>query len=167
MDLTKKIENREKNLIIHYESVRKDLDIVLTSTIPTQKNLMKTILWINATIIGFIATQYNNLPYSIAFIVSISYSAFAILIIIYSLKKGRRKAFGQSNVRDLEKIKQDKFEHIRGINHIMRTTEEAFYRNLSITEERAKYLSGATTATLISLIIIFLYAVVVINIKLR
>lgn len=38
------IENREKNLKLHYEAMRKDLDIVLTSMIPTQKNLMKTIM---------------------------------------------------------------------------------------------------------------------------
>ena len=45
-------ENYEHNLKLYNESIRKDLDITLTSTIPIQKNLMKTILWLNSSIIG-------------------------------------------------------------------------------------------------------------------
>lgn len=166
MKLEQKIENREKNLLLHYESVRKDLDIILTSTIPNQKNLMKTILWLNASILGAILTQYKTLPCAICLLPSIAFSFFSLLLILYSLKTGQVKSFGQANIDEIENF-SDEFERISGISFMMFATREAFEHNLNIIERRAKKISKATTFTLVSLIIIMLYGIIAINIKLH
>jgi hypothetical protein len=167
MKIDDKVRNREKNLTIHYDSVRKDLDIVLTSTIPTQKNLMKTILWVNASILAMELTQFSQLPYHEWLSVSMCFSFFAIYIIIYSLKKGQIKYFGEANIEDVESLKDDQFEHIRGLSLMMFTAKDALEKNLNIVQTRAKKLSYATTFTLLSLGVIAIYAVVVANIFMR
>lgn len=47
-----KVKNYESNLKLSYDSIRKDYDIILTSIIQTQKNLIKTYLWLNTFILG-------------------------------------------------------------------------------------------------------------------
>ena len=101
------IENYEHNLKIVYDSMRKDLDIILTSTIPTQKSLMKTLLWLNLTIIGFVMNQYNKVIYEILLSPSFAFSLFAIISILYSLKKGRIKFLGSPKIKIIENIKPD------------------------------------------------------------
>ena len=167
MELDKKIENREKNLTLHYESVRKDLDIVLTSTIPTQKNLMKTILWINASIIGAVVVQEAPLLYFKWLLIPFFFSFFAILLIVYSLKKGQTKSFGEADINKIEQLASDKFEHIHGLSIMMYTAKDALEQNLIIVAKRAKNLSGAITFTLVSLLALLLYIVLILNIKLR
>ena len=46
------VKNYESNLKLSYDSIRKDYDIILTSVIPTQKNLIKTYLWLDTFILG-------------------------------------------------------------------------------------------------------------------
>jgi len=78
-------------------------------------------------------------------------SFIAILLIVYSLKKGQQKAFGEASIDDIEKIKSDKFEHIYGLSIMMYTAKDALEHNLSIVEKRAKNLSSATNFTLLSI----------------
>ena len=68
-------ESYEYNLKLYNESIRKDLDITLSS-IPAQKNLMKTILWLNSSIIGLCLTAlskdigliYISMPFIFSFL---------------------------------------------------------------------------------------------------
>ena len=161
------MENREKNLTLYYEAVRKDLDIVLTSTIPTQKNLMKTIMWVNTSILGFIFTQLKSLPYVEWLIVSIGFSSFAIFLIVYSLKEGQIKYFGHSDLEQLESLESNRTEHIRGIAIMIDTVEQAYNNNIHIVQQRAKKLSGATTFTLFSFLNLSIYAGILANITLH
>ncbi|MDQ7084419.1 MAG: hypothetical protein Q9M36_05605 [Sulfurovum sp.] len=57
-----KKENNEHNLKLHYEALRKELDIVLTSSIPQQLANMKTLLWVNFIMIGLILQTIKKFP---------------------------------------------------------------------------------------------------------
>ena len=147
-------EAYEHNLKLYNESIRKDLDITLTSTIPTQKNLMKTILWLNSSIIGLsIATLskdifigYIIIPFILSFI--------AILIILLSLKGGRDKTFGSPDLFTIENIKDDKDEKVNGLIEMNNSFKLAFDSNSKLINKRGSKISKSITATISSIITI-------------
>jgi hypothetical protein len=53
-EIMEQYKDYEENLKDYLDIVKDDLKILLTSTIPTQKNLMKTLLWVNMSILGFL-----------------------------------------------------------------------------------------------------------------
>lgn len=143
-----KNEKYEHNLKLYNESIRKDLDITLTSIIPTQKNLMKTILWLNSSIIGLsIATLSKDI--SIGYIiVPFSLSFLAILIILFALKDGRIKAFGTPNIKDIEKIKEDDDEKVMGLIQMNNSYRLAFNNNEKLIKKRANKIACAINTTI-------------------
>lgn len=161
------IENREKNLKLHYEAMRKDLDIVLTSMIPTQKNLMKTIMWINAIVLGLILNNFLEFKYAFCMIPSFIFSAIAFILIIYSLKKGRSKTLGHIDISEIESISQNRFETIIGLHKLIVATEKAIKNNSLIIENRGKKISDSVNFTLASIGLIFVYAIFLFNLILR
>lgn len=56
------VESYEHNLKLHYEAKRKELDILLSNSIPNQLANMKTILWINFLLIGLMLQFIKNFP---------------------------------------------------------------------------------------------------------
>lgn len=161
------IENREKNLKLHYEAMRKDLDIMLTSMIPTQKNLMKTIMWINAIILGLILNNFLEFKYAFFMIPSFTFSAIAFILIIYSLKKGRSKTLGHIDTREIEEITENRFETIVGLNKLIVATESAIKNNSEIIESRGKKIADSINFTLMSIGLILIYSIFLFNLTLR
>lgn len=161
------IENREKNLKLHYEAMRKDLDIMLTSMIPTQKNLMKTIMWINAIILGLILNNFLEFKYAFCMIPSFVFSSIAFILIIYSLKKGRSKTLGHIDISEIESISQNRFEAIIGLQRLISAIEKAIKSNSIIIEDRGKKISDSVNFTLASIGLIFVYAIFLFNLILR
>lgn len=162
-------DNYEKNLKLNYEAVRKDLDILLSHTIPMQKNLIKTYLWVNFLLLGYIMHQISQ--------VHISTILFGLLILIWvlslisiycslrALTFGQEKFFGHIDISIMGKIKEDQYEHINGLNKMLEATKSAFDQNARIISKRAQYISYSLRYTLSSLGIIFLYGVIYLNIK--
>jgi len=161
------IENREKNLKLHYEAMRKDLDILLTSMIPTQKNLMKTIMWINAIVLGLILNNFLKFKYAFFMIPSFAFSAMAFGLILYSLKKGRSKTLGHINTLEMENINQNRFEAIVGLQKLIVAIEKAIKSNSVIIEKRGKKISDSVNFTLASIGLILVYAIFLFNLILR
>lgn len=161
------IENREKNLKLHYEAMRKDLDITLSTMIPTQKNLMKTIMWVNAIILGLILNNFQKLQYVYFMIPSFAFSAFAFGLILYALKKGRSKSLGHIDTKEIESITQNRFEAIIGLQKLIVATEKALNQNSEIITNRGKKIADAITFTLLSVSIIFIYTILLFNLILR
>lgn len=161
------IENREKNLKLHYEAMRKDLDITLSTMIPTQKNLMKTIMWVNAIILGLILNNFQKLQYAYFMIPSFAFSAFAFGLILYSLKKGRSKSLGHIDTKEIESIAQNRFETIIGLQKLIVATEKALNQNSEIITNRGKKIADSITFTLLSVSIIFIYTILLFNLILR
>lgn len=161
------IENREKNLKLHYETLRKDLDITLSTMIPTQKNLMKTIMWVNAIILGLIVNNFQKLEYAFFMIPSFTFSGIAFGLILYSLKKGRSKTLGHIDTKEIENIDQNRFESIIGLQRIIVSTEKAINDNSEIIKSRGKKIADAINFTMLSVSLIFLYAIFLFNLILR
>ncbi len=156
------IEHYEENLRVYYESIRKDLDIVLTSVIPTQKNLIKTILWINASILGIVFTLLKTdllIFLSMPFI----FSFLGIFITLLALKDGRAKAFGNPPMSAIEDIKDNKYEKTNGLIVMIRTAKYAFEFNEQLIQKRADKIAKATNFTVMSVACIFFIMLVYAN----
>ena len=156
-----KFKNYEYNLKLYNESIRKDLDIVLTSMVPIQKNLMKTLLWLNSSIIALIITIVlkNKDIYIIYIVIPFILSFLSILIILFSLKIGREKQLGTPPISVIEDIYQDKLEHINGLIKMSESFNNALNTNLNIIKLRGDKLSLSTNLTIcsfISIVILFI-----------
>jgi hypothetical protein len=159
-------EAYEYNLKLYNESVRKDLDITLSSTIPTQKNLMKTVLWLNSSVIGLclaaisknIGIIYISMPFAFSFI--------GIMTILYSLKDGRTKTLGTPPIKSIEKINSNKYEKINGLITMNESFKKALDINIELIEKRAKKIAFATNMTILSISTIFIVGVLYVNIHL-
>jgi uncharacterized membrane-anchored protein len=156
----------EENLKMYLDSIRKDLDIILTSTIPTQKNLMKTILWLNTSILALCIAGLNSgisvLFYSIPFALSIS----AILLILASLRDGRTKYFGGMTLEYVTSLYANDNQKMQGLYDLSKSIENAFEKNTQIVEKRSKKLSTSTNLTMISIICISLGIIIYVNLNL-
>lgn len=161
---TKEYEAFEANLKLNYEAVRKDLDIVLTSMIPMQKNLVKTYLWLNTTILGVIAAIYHT--YGLLYgtlLLPFSASAYAVFISIFALVHGQDKYFGHIDINAMSKLPSDEMEKVRGLVKMTSAVKEAFEFNKTIVIKRSKYLRNALHMTIASFALLFIFSIVFIN----
>jgi len=159
-------ENYEKNLKDYFEVLKDDFKILLTSTIPTQKNLMKTLLWINMTILGFlIALIAKESSTTIFLMLSIPFvfSFFAILLILKSLTDGRIKSFASPKFEDITKHLNQDFERQKGIITLISSLKKAFEANAQIVKKRADKIHTAINLTITSSIILFFIIILIAN----
>jgi hypothetical protein len=165
------IDSYEHNLKLYNESIRKDLDVILSSTIPTQKNLMKTLLWINSIIIGLLTTIITSNIKNKIILISLSmpylFSFSAIIILLLSLKDGRVKAFATPTIESIENIKWDKWIKSNALSKMNKATKEAFDTNSKIITLRGKKIAQATNFTITSIISIFIISIIYANINLK
>jgi protein-S-isoprenylcysteine O-methyltransferase Ste14 len=156
------IKSREDNLKLYYDIAKQDFNIMLTSTIPTQKSLMKTILWVNVTILGASATVFNYT--SFAFLLpSISFSTIAILLILVSLKYGRNKKFAHPAQKEMVDLPRDEFTRVMGLNRINKYLDNAIKHNSTIIVQRGQKLSYATNFSIASVVCLIVSFVFFIN----
>lgn len=163
--IKEEIESIEHNYKLYNENIRKDLDILLTSTIPIQKQLMKTILWINATILGLtiaaiekkLAIYWISVPFFFSFI--------AIIKVLLSLKDGRIKYFGAPSIEYIENIPNNQWTKSKGIVNTNKSLKFAFDKNSDIVKNRAEKISFSINCTIFSIISIFLIGIIYVNFK--
>lgn len=158
-------ESYEYNLKLYNESIRKDLDITLSS-IPAQKNLMKTILWLNSSIIGLCLTALSKDIGLIYISMPFIFSFLGIITILYSLKDGRTKTLGSPSIEFIQNIKPDEYEKINGLITMNESFEKALNNNIELIEKRAQKIAFSTNMTIISMISIFIISVLYVNINL-
>lgn len=156
----------EHNLKLYFDSKRKDLDILLSTTIPTQKSLMKTILWLNSSILAFILTLLSRKVGIIFLALPFTFSFVAILLILFSLKDGRDKAFGTPLLSEIDKIPQDENERIQALYDINTCLDKAFKINIDAVKKRAAKIAKATNFTIYSTISICIMVIVYVNVYL-
>ena len=165
------IQDYEYNLKLYNESIRKDLDIILSFIIPTQKNLMKTLLWINSVVLGLLTSLIaSNLESKIILMsISIPYfcSFMAIIILLLSLKDGRVKAFGTPNINNFENIQPSIWAKSQGLTNINNSIKQAFEINSNIVAKRGKKIAQAINFTITSVIFIFLISIAYSNFILK
>lgn len=141
------VKNYENNLKINYEAVRKDYDIAMTSIIPTQKNLIRTYMWLDLLLLGFcftIAKDSANLYLSglvsltsIACIISIS-------IFLMALYYHSKKSIVNIEVQEIAEIEDNEYSHAQGLINLIYKTQIAYDKNATIIEYRAKRIRWAT-----------------------
>lgn len=152
-------ESYEYNLKLYNESIRKDLDISLTSTIPIQKNLMKTILWINTSIIGLVVLSFKEHFSDIFMAIPFVLSLFSILIILVSLKDGRVKYFGSPKIEELNNLQEDEYMKYRGLLNLSQSYKIAFDNNIRIVKDRGGKIAIAINFTILSIISIAILSI--------
>ena len=158
-------ESYEYNLKLYNESIRKDLDITLSS-IPAQKNLMKTILWLNSSIIGLCLTALSKDIGLIYISMPFIFSFLGIITILYSLKDGRTKTLGSPSIESIQNITPNEYEKINGLITMNESFEKALNNNIELIEKRAQKIAFSTNMTIISMISIFIISVLYVNINL-
>ena len=158
-------ESYEYNLKLYNESIRKDLDITLSS-IPAQKNLMKTILWLNSSIIGLCLTALSKDIGLIYISMPFIFSFLGIITILYSLKDGWTKTLGSPSIEFIQNIKPDEYEKVNGLITMNESFEKALNNNIELIEKRAQKIAFSTNMTIISMISIFIISVLYVNINL-
>lgn len=155
------INRLENNYKLFYEASRKDLDILLSSSIIGQKNLMKTIMWINFTLVGLVSIWLNKTLRVELFYLAIPIillSSLSIISILLSLTKGRDKVFGQPHIDNITNIENDEYSHLNAIYTMISSTEIAFNTNTkNIISPRASSLSFATKTTILSSIFVLVF----------
>lgn len=158
------LENYEHNLKLYNESMRKDLDITLTSIIPTQKNLMKTILWINFSIVGLSITAMSHKIGVIYIAMPFMFSFCAIITILFSLKDGRIKTLGTPSIKSIEKLINTKYEKIDGFITMNESFEKALNQSVELISKRAEKIAFSTNVTILSICSVFLISIIYVNI---
>lgn len=154
----------EHNLKLYFDSKRKDLDILLSTTIPTQKNLMKTILWLNSSILAITITLLIKKEIPVIFLsLPFIFSSIAIFHILLSLKDGREKTFGTLPLSEIDKIPQDENEKVQGLYDMNTSLDIAFEANSLVVKKRGAKIGKAINFTMLSAISIFFMIIIYVN----
>lgn len=156
----------EDNLRLYFESKRKDLDILLTSTIPTQKSLMKTILWLNTTILALVIASLSKSIGIIFLSIPFVFSFLAIFNILKSLKDGREKTFGTFSLSHVNDLYSNDNAKIQGLYDMNNSLDIAFKNNADLVKKRAERIATATNYSIVSITTIFIMVILYVNINL-
>lgn len=154
----KKLESYEDNLKIHYEACRKDLDIQLTSSMPQQMNIIKTILWINLLLFGLSIQilkdvkfnfAYDNIVYLIFYIATF----ISIILMIAALLKRNPKWYGAyENIGYSYELYDEKYAKSDMLGTLLKNARTAFEENRKVMKEIADVLHYALWGTYIAIL---------------
>jgi len=138
--------NFENHLKLTYDSLRKDFDIVLSNIMPMQKNLIKTYLWLNFSVIGacFILLKEYSKDYPIFIIGYVLVGYFCIRSIdrlLRSLFYNEPKSFINYDLEKTNQVRQYKYTYIQSIINLSKSTKQALDDNKAIVEFRAKLIN--------------------------
>jgi len=159
------IENYEHNLKIHYEAKRKELDILLTSSIPIQLSNMKTILWINFLMIGLMFQFLKKFPLPDIVIGFFILSLCAIISILFAMLTNRTKSYGvYDDVKTMSTYEDDNWTKSRAIFDMLNMLQIAIEDNRLVIINRAKLMHVATWFTLASIVfLVIIFSTLQIN----
>ncbi len=146
----------EDNLKLHYEAVRKELDILIGSTMPHQFNVIKTLLWLNIVFIGIsikIMEDGASLWFTVPFFIVSAGSIFSSLI---GMRSGRYVHYGvPGKVSFMSKTPDGRWAKSNGLVSMLYEAQRAVrYNGINIIR-RSKLIrqsSGLTLLTLASLL---------------
>lgn len=143
------IESFEHNLKIHYDAMQNELNTIIRNTIPSQLNVIKTIMWINVIFLGISLNLKNvNLTfYVLLFLILVSlFISFYIMII------GRAILYGNSQrIALMKDIKDNKWAKTTGFYWMMHNTQRAIRYNAKIIIVRSRFIKYNLILTSLSL----------------
>jgi len=151
------VDNYEHNLKMLYEAKRKELEILLTYSIPTQLSNMKTLLWINFLLIGLMLQFIKRLPLPDIVIGFFILSIFAILFIISAMLTSRTKAYGiPDDIAIMSLYEDHEWTKSQAIFDMTYALQESILENRQAITDRANKMYISTWLTLCSLFFIII-----------
>lgn len=159
-DKSLEVENYEHNLNIHFEMKRKELDTLLTSSMPGQLANIKTILWFNVVLLALFFKVCED---QILDTLSKGYliiTGVALIIAIFAMLVGREKDYGAPEEMDMANRYEDNdWTKSQFLIDMLNTTQSSIEFNRIMVTKRAKLMNLATIFTFCStvyfLILIF------------
>ncbi len=151
------IKNYEHNLKMHYEAKRKELDILLTSSMPQQLSNMKTLLWMNFLMIGLMLQLIKKFPLPDTMIGFFILSLCAILSIMMAILTNRTKYYGvPSDILHMSTYEDNKSTISQAILDMLNAANIAVTNNQNIIIKRAELMHLSTIFTVISMFFIII-----------
>ncbi len=159
---SKAIQDYEENLKLHYESKRKELDLLLSSSLPHQISNIKMILWINFLFLGLSTTVLKSLQFYCAYLIPYLISLFAIISMLTALTKRRSKMYGSIDKLDyvLTDIKDGRYAKSKMLSGLLHNTYEAVEYNRDTLQRISKYLRFSALATFVAIVLFFAFVVI-------
>lgn len=149
------VKNYEHNLTMHYEAKRKELDILLTSSIPQQLSNMKTILWMNYLMIGLMLQLINKFPLSKLIIGFFLFSLAAVISVIFAMLTNRSKSYGvPKDIRHMSNYEDHEWTISQATFDMLDALQDSVQENAKVITNRAKLMHIATWFTLCSILFI-------------
>lgn len=150
----KYIQDYEENLKLHYESKRKELDILLSSSLPHQISNIKMVLWINFLFLGIGAALFKLVQFHGLYLVSYLFSFFAIILMIVALTQRGAKYYGGIDDEDYVKnvIMDSSYPKSKMLAGLLHNTFNAIKYNRKTLHILSKYLRRSIYATFIAII---------------
>jgi len=149
------VQDYEHNLKIHYESKRKELEILLTSSMPNQLSNIKTLLWFNVASLALLFKYFTVIDTSQkGYLILVSVS---ILILLFAMLVSRQKDYGSpEDVLLASTYQSGKWTQSRFILDMLATVQHSIEFNRTMVMQRAKMMNIATFMTFFSTIYLVL-----------
>jgi len=149
------VQNYESNLKLHYESKRKELEMLITSSMPNQLSNIKTLLWFNVASMALLFKQFDSIDLlQKAYLVLV---AASIILLIFAMLIARQKDYGSpEDVTLASKYVDGKWKQAQFILDLLGTTQSAILFNRTVVSSRAKLMNIATLFTFFATIYLIL-----------
>lgn len=156
-DKSLEVENYETNLKLHYEAKRKELDILLTSSIPQQLSNMKTILWINFLMISLMLQFVKRFPLPDIIIGFFLFSLVSIFCVLIAMLTNRTKSYGvPDDIWQMSKYNDDDWTVSQAMLDMMGTMQTSLLENREVIKNRGRLMHLSTWFTLWAILFIFI-----------
>lgn len=154
-DKDRSILDYEHNINMHYEAKRKELDILLTSSMPQQLSTMKTLLWINIIMMGAILHFVEKFPLPDSIIGFLFLSLCGVLSVMGAILIGRTKSYGvPDDVLYMHHYKDNEWTISQATTDLLKMAAVAIEENRKVLVSRAKLMHLATVFTTVSILFI-------------
>lgn len=151
------VTNYEANLKLHYEAKRKELDILLTSSMPTQLSTIKTLLWMNIVMIGLMMQIFRSIPLTVIAKGFFLLSIVSICIILAAMLIKRVKSYGViDDILYSRNLDDSKWTISQGLIDMLSAAHSSIVDNRAVIESRAKLMHIATWFTLFAILLLCL-----------
>lgn len=152
-DKPQDVENYETNLKLHYEAKRKELDILLTSSIPQQLSNMKTILWINFLMIGLMLQLLKKFPLQDIVIGFFLLALASIICVLVAMLTNRSKSYGvPDDILQMSKYEDNEWTISQALLDMMGTLQTSLQENREVISNRGRLMHLSTWFTLCAIL---------------
>ena len=149
--------NYEHNLTMHYEAKRKELDIMISSSIPQQLSNMKTLLWINFLMIGLMLQFIEKFPLPDTIVSFFLLSLCSILLIMIAILTNRTIDYGVPiNIEHMNTYDDNIWTISQATLDMLNAAHQAVQENRKVLIKRAELMHLSTLFSTVSILFIVL-----------